>query len=205
MGMRGCTKCGLLYWPPERYFYVDKSRKDGFCLYCKSCASQYQKGNRESINKIKREWRRANIERLRPLRRERLKEWRADNREIYLEDRRDYYQRNRDRELRRARQWKLNNSDWIIAYEQTPKAKANRAVQNARRREERKLADLTEAEWAHVLENQGHVCLGCGREFGNELSPERDHIIPVAKGGVLTKTNVQALCRSCNARKGPRV
>jgi 5-methylcytosine-specific restriction endonuclease McrA len=36
-------------------------------------------------------------------------------------------------------------------------------------------------------------------------SPELDHIIPLAKGGDHTKSNVQCVCASCNRKKGARL
>lgn len=39
----------------------------------------------------------------------------------------------------------------------------------------------------------------------HELSPELDHIVPIAKGGGHTWNNVQCLCRRCNHVKGDRV
>jgi 5-methylcytosine-specific restriction endonuclease McrA len=62
--------------------------------------------------------------------------------------------------------------------------------------------DLTDAEWRQILVDQDGRCLRCGREFGEDLPPTRDHVIPVSDGGGLTFSNVQALCRPCNASKG---
>ena len=202
--MRKCTKCGILYWPPERYFSADRSRKDGLYPHCKVCTARYQHQNRESITEIKRQWRQENLERLRPLRRARTKAWREENREEWLAYRREYHEANKERENERSLAWKRNNPEWVSAYEKSPQGKAVRAVQNARRRNDRALADLTAWEWRRILENQNHECGACGCSFSDKVRPERDHIKPLVLGGALTKTNVQALCRSCNARKGAR-
>lgn len=58
-------------------------------------------------------------------------------------------------------------------------------------------ADLTEEDWVEVLTVYGNQCLACGST--EEI--EADHIIPLIKGGPLTKINVQPLCRECNAAK----
>jgi 5-methylcytosine-specific restriction endonuclease McrA len=56
-------------------------------------------------------------------------------------------------------------------------------------------------------------CVRCGTEvalFGNTASPFRkppaavDHIIPRARGGQNTPSNLQLLCITCNARKGAK-
>jgi hypothetical protein len=55
-------------------------------------------------------------------------------------------------------------------------------------------------EWRGVCERQGHRCAMCHKE----CKLERDHIISVTKGGSNYISNIQGLCRSCNARKGNR-
>lgn len=67
---------------------------------------------------------------------------------------------------------------------------------------------LTDLEWKDILDSQSNKCNICGRDFDKSkilARPERDHIVPVCKGGALTRDNVQALCRSCNSRKGAKI
>ena len=61
--------------------------------------------------------------------------------------------------------------------------------------------DLTANDWNEILKEQNYRCVMCERSFDN-LIPQRDHIIPVSKGGHFTKKNVQALCINCNSTKG---
>lgn len=49
-----------------------------------------------------------------------------------------------------------------------------------------------------VLERDAYRCVVCGD--WHDLSC--DHIIPESKGGPTTLENLQAMCRSCNSRKG---
>lgn len=63
---------------------------------------------------------------------------------------------------------------------------------------------LTLYEWEAILKSQDYRCNICHHSFvPDDLKKraERDHVIPLMHGGALTKENVQALCRSCNARK----
>ena len=58
----------------------------------------------------------------------------------------------------------------------------------------------TTAEWLAVKATQDDKCAEC-----DETKPlERDHIIALSLGGSNFISNIQGLCRSCNARKGVR-
>jgi 5-methylcytosine-specific restriction endonuclease McrA len=66
-------------------------------------------------------------------------------------------------------------------------------------------ATLTDEEWNQILILQNNSCGWCDCFFDDSNPPERDHVIPVSKGGALTFENVQALCRSCNSKKGNKI
>lgn len=51
-----------------------------------------------------------------------------------------------------------------------------------------------------VLERDAYRCVTCG----SHLDLCCDHIIPESKGGPTTFENLQAMCRSCNSKKGAR-
>jgi 5-methylcytosine-specific restriction endonuclease McrA len=48
----------------------------------------------------------------------------------------------------------------------------------------------------------GGACERCGNRLGREF--HADHVQPFSKGGATTLNNGQALCASCNLRKGAR-
>lgn len=78
------------------------------------------------------------------------------------------------------------------------------AVQAVNRRRARKAgADghYTRAEIDRLIERQNGSCAHCG--CGGRL--EIDHIVPLARGGDNWPTNLQMLCRSCNAKKGAKL
>ncbi len=124
-------------------------------------------------------------------REENIKAWKARHPEYskqYCADNREY--------LSKARR----------AWARTPAGQACTARSNHKRKsaEELVIATLTEDEWYFIIQWQDNKCLKCQREFTDKLKPTRDHVVPVSKFGPLTKENVQALCRSCNAWKGNR-
>ena len=45
-------------------------------------------------------------------------------------------------------------------------------------------------------------CQKCNAVLGEDW--EADHVVPFSKGGLTDVTNGQALCRSCNRKKGAR-
>lgn len=62
-------------------------------------------------------------------------------------------------------------------------------------------ADLTEAQWAAIVEAHEGRCHYCGKK---PAKLEYDHVIPLTKNGGHTAANVVPACRSCNASKGDR-
>jgi 5-methylcytosine-specific restriction endonuclease McrA len=61
----------------------------------------------------------------------------------------------------------------------------------------------SDADWAALLEECGGRCLACGArsEPGRYRRLEKDHIIPITKGGRDDIWNLQPLCRPCNNTK----
>jgi 5-methylcytosine-specific restriction endonuclease McrA len=57
------------------------------------------------------------------------------------------------------------------------------------------------AEWEALLQQYGFRCLACGRTEPT-IKLEADHVVSLFDGGSNAITNIQPLCRSCNARKG---
>lgn len=57
---------------------------------------------------------------------------------------------------------------------------------------------LTEKQWEAIKAKYKYKCAYCGKKRKLTM----DHVIPVAKGGGLTKNNIVPSCQSCNSRKG---
>ena len=63
--------------------------------------------------------------------------------------------------------------------------------------------NFTRSEVIRAWELQGRVCKLCRRAIPADLM-HGDHITPWVRGGLTVMTNLQALCGSCNLRKGSR-
>ena len=72
-----------------------------------------------------------------------------------------------------------------------------RAARRRKRRLARVAHDLTDAQWAALLDAWGG-CAYCG---ATGLPLQRDCIMAISRGGRYTLTNVVPACRSCNASK----
>jgi 5-methylcytosine-specific restriction endonuclease McrA len=178
-GERRCSSCKT--WMSLDRFGSNRSNQSGLHTQCRNCASKqtkkYLAGNPE---KAKRKWA--------------SRYW--GNKSGASERWQRYYGQNREKLIRRA-----------FVRRQTQEGKASIARGNAIRRN--RVASvpvtLTAEEWQEIIVAQNNSCNGCGRLFTETLKPTRDHIIPLLAYGGLTKGNVQALCRSCNSKKGSRL
>jgi len=77
-----------------------------------------------------------------------------------------------------------------------------KALENKRKRRSRKrglLATLTEDEWLDTLKQYDYSCAYCSRK---DVKLQREHWIPLSRGGEYTKENMVPACKSCNSKKG---
>lgn len=124
-----------------------------------------------------------------PAQRESLKaatrRWRQANPEKNRKYARDDYARNAPRRKASTIAWQLRNPDRRATYEMNRLAPGR----------------LAPEEWEAIVARQHGRCAICGEQ----KKLERDHIIPLTRGGTNYAHNIQGLCRSCNARKGNRI
>ena len=135
------------------------------------------------------------------------KRWKLDNKEKRIVRGKQYYIENRIKVLEWHRQNRINNKENIIKqrrkYEHTEAGKATRQRTKSKRRATEKniINTLTAQEWIDILKKYKFRCAYCGKEFTLFDRPEKDHAIPISKGGNNTKENIVPSCRSCNAKK----
>jgi 5-methylcytosine-specific restriction endonuclease McrA len=58
--------------------------------------------------------------------------------------------------------------------------------------------------WLQILENSYGHCAYCKEFFGFRLLTI-EHIIPICGGGTNDSSNITAVCKSCNSKKGSRI
>ena len=65
--------------------------------------------------------------------------------------------------------------------------------------------DLRESVFEKSKNEDGdYVCAECGKIFRTREFLQIDHVIPMTKGGLTVKENLQVLCRACNMRKSDK-
>lgn len=185
----------------------------------KAYFKKYNSENTEKIAARAKEWRKKNPQPPRD-RSAYNAEYAKKNAAVLRQKRILKYQNNRDAMLLRSRAFREKNpSYWIDRYEKFKErvAEANRAwraanpekVIAARHRRRSRIRNgggsgVTPAEWNLILEQYGNLCAYCRKTNGTKRL-ERDHVIPISKGGLDEPENVVPACRRCNARKAARL
>ena len=199
--LKTCKKCGLE--KPLTEFHKCKSSSDGLKLWCKGCVKAYNKTYYEAKG--------------RELRRDYYSAHKAESYEQGLAWRRQNPER--AREICRASH--ARNKSNLLAYDQGRYAanrgyfseknerwrKAHpleRAAGEAKRRAQKAETSVGDVDYQAILSRDGWVCHICG----GQVAPETlsfDHVIPLAKRGPHTESNIKVAHRSCNSGKKDRL
>jgi len=99
----------------------------------------------------------------------------------------------------------VNAYQSIYAKTKKGKATAQRGQFARRHRLGLGLNTLTSSEWLDILKKYNYRCFYCGAKLNADNVPQRDHIIPVSKGGGNIKENVVPACKSCNSKKSMKL
>lgn len=134
----------------------------------------------------------------------------AKNKDKIAESRRERFKRDPSVQLRRTKRWALKNPEkakavyrearirWIA--KNPEKYNQGLAVSRARRRVRLKDRGEYKAEdVARIFKLQKGRCAYCRIRVGDAY--DVDHIIPISKGGMNTKDNIQITCGKCNGKK----
>jgi 5-methylcytosine-specific restriction endonuclease McrA len=160
-------------------------------------AARYYRLNREAVLAKRAKWREGHRESARSLASrhyrlnrdaalERHAKWRETNREAISEYRKKYYYANKDAEVKRHAKWRMANPEKV--------ARLNRVRLD---RKANAPGSHTTQEWSAIVKRQGGRCATCHLK----VKLERDHIVPLSRGGTDFASNLQGLCKPCNASK----
>jgi 5-methylcytosine-specific restriction endonuclease McrA len=141
----------------------------------------------------------------RECRRVKASQYREQNRSFVREHHLAWRKNNREWLRQRSRKWVEANKAKRLAvqkkYRQTHKSLLAAAARA--RRSAAKAGDFTEEEWLAIKERHAFRCLCCGR-VEPEIRLEADHVVAVEQNGPHVASNIQPLCRTCNAAKGTK-
>jgi len=130
---------------------------------------------------------------------EQRKEWRAKNAELHKERNRVWQQNNRMKVRDRQRRWRSIPENREKELERN-RANKSYSYRNYRARKVKADGSFTTSEFEELCEKLGNICVKCRKS----LPLEADHVVPISKGGTNYISNIQPLCRSCNARKATK-
>lgn len=138
------------------------------------------------------------------------KRWQLSDSEGYRKAHRDHYYRNQEARQKasreRQRQKRVTDREAINAQLSAWRRKNAKKVYawNLLREARKRQLPYEDVDREEILMRDDNRCRGCGATFTDECPVTLDHIIPLTKGGPWMSANLQALCRSCNSRKGNR-
>jgi len=223
--MKVCSQCNAKKPRTTEFFYRNKKSEDGLRAACKDCLKEYNSKNKHKARIRQRKYVENNRESVRKRQKEyyiKHKEEKKDydrkyyqeNKDVISQKQKEYYKQNFERiqkynrernadpeykkyrsEYRKSRrsrdaflwrQWKENNKDKIANIKQR-RYNRMKGLEHS----------LTDEEWEQACQYFDHSCAYCG-----EVKPlEREHFIPVSKGGGFTKDNIIPACTYCNTSK----
>jgi 5-methylcytosine-specific restriction endonuclease McrA len=163
----------------------------------------YYEKNREKIAAQQAAWYEKNRDKVN----ERARKWAQANPEKVREASRAWYKRNPAKHKAAVKRARLANRDGFNETRnrrmRTPKGRAERTERN-QRRIARMLGNdyetITLAAWAAKLAEYEGRCAYCG-----DAATERDHVVPLVRGGSHTLDNLVPACGPCNRSKGDKL
>jgi len=176
-------------------YHRTKKTKDGRVAHCKDCTSI---ANKKRYNP---EYGRQQHIKNREKRNATSRAYQKENKEELREKDKVYYAKNAENIKRKAREF--FHAHYMVDMEWTENYKRKALIRSHNRHSRLRGAhgEITLGQWERLVAKHNFRCVCCG--FVRPL--ERDHVIPVSKGGSNDISNIQPLCRSCNASKRDKI
>ncbi len=168
-------------------FTRDAGTKDGRRGKCKECDKAYY---RENADRYKAHAKRYRVQD--PVAtKEKDKSQHSKHKEKRNEQSARYRRENKERLKEYQRQWVSNNLEYFRYH-------------NAKRRTLLTAAGdaYTKADVLNLLQKQKNCCAACKMKLAAKF--DVDHVVPLSKGGLNDKSNIQILCIHCNRSKNAK-
>jgi 5-methylcytosine-specific restriction endonuclease McrA len=178
--MKTCSKCGVI--KPFDAYYPHAEGKFGYRPDCKECFSARRKARyertRDKVLAAQKEYTRRNAAKVREM--HRIANLRRRQDPEWAQRQRDY-----------NRQYGVKNREGRLRRERERRARLQAAPVN----------DFTRKDWQLLKQAYQNRCAYCGQTVGKL---QKDHVIPLIRGGAHTIRNIVPACGPCNLRKGLR-
>ena len=183
-----CTQCKVDKSLED--FHKHVRSKTGYRSTCKLCrvakSKTYYDVNFLKISQYTAEHRKKNKERINRVKRDKY----ALDPTYYLTLNKRWSDKNQEHLKKYHRNYIQNNKE---------KHQFNNAARRIRLRNV-EISDFTQEEWFLLLKDADGKCPLCNTEQKLTM----DHVVPISKGGDHTLTNIIAICKSCNCKKGTK-
>lgn len=223
-----CTKCNTDKVLDD--FHKDKQKRDGRACQCRDCRNIAHEEWRTNNYELAIQRQRASYHKNKDKDKDRRRRYYRDNIENIQSYWKDHYEKNKKKVILRVLAYQKNNKEkvnaknkkWIAEHPERAREITRKKYINGKdkfkarnkswrernpnkihvykinRRVRESQGKITEREWLGLLKKYCYKCLCCGR---SDVKLTADHVIPLARGGNHSISNIQPLCRSCNSSK----
>lgn len=209
--MKQCTLCPNLYPATPEFFSRDRSHKDGFRSYCKTCeksrSKEYRDTHKEQGRMASKNYQEAHKEEIAAYHKKYMQdEGRKEARKEYLAQ---YYQEHIQEISEQHRQYYLDHQEETCErqglYLRTEQGRMVSRAHKHRRKAQKKASEgsYTSQQLQEQFQRQKGKCYYCKKKLAQGW--HADHVTPLSKGGSNTIENIVIACQTCNLHKSAKL
>lgn len=206
---RHCRVCGEEK-PLEREFFRFIESRQLFLGTCRICQRAQRRAYRRAHPELQRAERRRSLERDPEKHRTRYRRWAENNRELLRAKRRIQRATHKEQLTLKHRLWRQTNPDArkraaerASAWRAANPERTRTNIANAKARRRGAPGSFTTEQWVAKVEAYANRCHWCGEVVTGR--PQKNHVIPVTKGGSNNIGNIVPSCPSCNRHKSAKL